>query len=164
MRCLVGLAAMTSVFQTDGVSSTLTRGSLGQASLPAFEARINEPGSRQGCPRSQVEVGWPNGRAPVLQTGRESSSLSPTTGDGRPRTDDRRPRTDDGRPRTDDGRPKTDDRRQAVSALGFGRRSSVLGRTRSSVHGRRSSVVLGHRSPVRFAGVAQWEERLSRKQ
>ena len=32
------------------------------------------------------EVGWPNGRAPVLQTGRESSILSPTTGDERPWT------------------------------------------------------------------------------
>ena len=44
---LVGLAAMTSVFQTDSVSSTLTRGSMGaQPGSAAWERRLGvQPGS-----------------------------------------------------------------------------------------------------------------------
>ena len=71
--------------------------------------------------RSLVEVGWPNGRAPVLQTGRESSILSPTINDGRPRG-----MTDDRGGMTDDTTPKTDDRRQTTEVCVIVHRSSVV--------------------------------------
>ena len=78
---LVGLAAMTSVFQTDSVSSTLTRGSqigaVGHGPRRVDHCEGEE--SRQGCLRSQV---WSGG----LMAGRrsykpdvEGSIPSPTT-------------------------------------------------------------------------------------